>query len=129
MLIHCLAEATLTEREYFGHLEMRVSRELAGMRQRELRELWCDGFIPDDFNVVGNRCRITGSVWVAFGQARQESWKFVLNLGGTRSRDEINWATMLPAEDVTGWLALDFNTKFMKVNPLGARADGESAAR
>ena len=50
------------EHEYFGHLEMRVSRELAGMRQKELRYLWCDGFIPDEFRVVGRRCHIAGSV-------------------------------------------------------------------
>ena len=45
------------------------------MRQRELRSLWCDGFIADAFEVVGERCRMTGQVWMAFGQERQELWK------------------------------------------------------
>jgi hypothetical protein len=65
---------------------------------------------------------------VAFGQEGQERWQFVLYLGPARPREEIDWAAMLPAEDVTGWLKLDFKTKFMKVNPLGAYADGEAAA-
>lgn len=86
---------------------MRVSRELAGMRRKELRELWCDGFIPEDFTVVGSRCRITGSVWIAYGQERQESWQFVLYLGAAQERDEISWSAMLPGEGVTGWLSLD----------------------
>jgi hypothetical protein len=129
MLVRYLAEATLTERDYFGHLEMRVSRELAGMRQRELQSLWCDGFIAEAFEVVGERCRMTGQVWMAFGQERQELWKFIVYLGPARSREEIDWTAMLPGEDVTGWLSLDFQTKFMKVNPFVAHLDGEPAAR
>jgi hypothetical protein len=127
--VRYLVEAALTERDYFGHLEMRVSRELAGMRQRELQSLWCDGFIADAFEVVGERCRMTGQVWMAFGRARQEPWNFVVYLGPARSRQEIDWAAMLPGEDVTGWLALDFDSKFMKVNPFVTHPDGEPAAR
>jgi hypothetical protein len=119
----------LTEREYFGHLEMRVSRELAGMRQRELQSLWCDGLIAEAFEIVGERCRMTGQVWMAFGQQRQQPWNFVVYLGPARSREEIDWAAMLPREDVTGWLSLDFQTKFMKVNPFAADSDSEPTAR
>lgn len=118
----------MTEPEYFGRLEMRVSRELAGMRRPELRDLWCDGFIPEAFAVVGRRCRVGGSVWLAFGRGRQECWQFVMYLGPSRPREAVDWAALLPAEDVTGWLSLDFGTKFMKVDPSGAYADGEPAA-
>ena len=121
------AEAALTERDYFGHLEMRVSRELAGMRQRDLRSWWCDGFIPEAFEVVGERCRVSGRVWMAFGQERQELWDFIVYLGQARPREQIEWMAMLPSEDVTGWLALDFETKFMKVDPFVAHADAEPA--
>ena len=108
---------------------MRVSGELAGMRQRELRSLWCDGFIPDVFEVVGQRCRISGEVWMAFDQERQELWDFVVYLGPARPREQIDWAALLPAEDLTGWLSLDFETKFMKVDPFVAHPDGEPTAR
>src|SRR3954454_4228033 len=99
---------------------MRVSRELSGMRQRELRGWWCDGFIPDVFEIVGQRCRIVGKVWMALGKERQERWDFMLHLGPAGPCEQIDWATMLPAEDWTGWLSLDSETKFMKVNPLVA---------
>jgi hypothetical protein len=119
----------VTESEFFDHLEMRVSRELEGMRQKELRALGCDGFIPEEFNVVARRCRISGRVWLAFGSQSQECWQFVVHLGGEHlCREEIEWSGLLPAGDVTGWLSLDFDTKFMKINPQGADADGEPAA-
>jgi hypothetical protein len=121
------AGAIMTEHEYFLNLEMRVTRELAGMRQKELTSLWCDGFIPAQFAIVGQRCRITGDVWLAFGQERQELWRFVVNLGRAVPRETINWAAMLPEEDVTGWLMLDFETKFMKISPHTAHHDGDSA--
>ena len=108
---------------------MRISRELAGMRQRDLQSWWCDGFIPDAFEVVGERCRMKGKVWMALGQERQELWNFAVSLGLARPREQIDWAALLPAEDVTGWLSLDFDTKFMKVNSFVAHPDGEPAAR
>ncbi|HEY0008680.1 MAG TPA: hypothetical protein VGB55_08155 [Tepidisphaeraceae bacterium] len=60
---------------------------------------------------------------------RPESWQFIVYLGGARQREKTDWPAMLPAEDVTGWLSLDFGTKFMKVNPLHVRIDGEPNAR
>src|SRR4051794_8272972 len=98
------------------------------MRDDRLRGLWCDGFIPEDFAVVGQRCRISGRAWMAFGQGRQESWRFILHLEPAASREAIDRAAMLPAEDVTGWLSLDFDTGFMKVDPRGAYADGKPPA-
>ena len=116
----------MTETDYFGRLEMRVCRELAGVRQQELRGMWCDGFIPEEFAVVGQRCRMTGRVWVAWGGRRQECWTFALLLGGrTLGRDRVDWPAVLPAEDRTGWLSLDFNTKFMTIRPSAQYADSK----
>jgi hypothetical protein len=114
----------MTESDYFRRLEMRVSRELAGMRAPEIQQWWCDGFIPDGFVVVGRRCRVRGNVWMASGP-RQELWDFVVHLGPERPRDQVEWVTLLPADDVTGWLSLDFATRFMKVDPTAARPDAE----
>jgi hypothetical protein len=68
-------------------------------------------------------------VWISFGNTNQERWQFVLYLGPARARESIDWAAMLPAEDVTGWLSLDFETKFMTVKPLEAHVDGEARAK
>lgn len=114
----------MTETDYFGRLEMRVCRELAGMHQTELQWMWCDGFIPEEFAVVGQRCRMTGRVWVAWGGRRQECWTFALLLGGeTLDRDCVDWAAMLPAGEFTGWLSLDFDNKSTTICPSAQYAD------
>ena len=53
----------------------------------------------------------------------------MVHLGKARPRDEIEWPALVPAEDVTGWLSLNFDTKFMKVNAFGAYSDDEASAR
>ena len=41
----------------------------------------------------------------------------------TLDRNRVDWAAMLPAEDYTGWLSLDFDTKFMTIRPSAQYAD------
>jgi hypothetical protein len=119
----------VSEKEFFRHLEMRVCTELSGMRDDTLRGLWCDGFIPDDFSVVDDRCRVTGLVWIAYSRKTQECWRFALLLGNeTVVRDQVQWETMMPGENVTGWLSLDFKTKFMKIDPFSSHPDREAHA-
>ena len=120
----------MTEAEFFIALEMRVTRELLGMRQKELTALWCDGFIPDHFVVVGKCCNITGRVWIGLGSKVQECWTFVLHLGGkTLVREEIDWPHFLPTPEITGWLSMGFNTKFMKMRPDAAYPDLEPSSQ
>ena len=115
----------MTEGDYFKHLEMRVCRELAGMREKSLWRLWCDGFIPEDFEVIGQRCRMSGRVWMGLGNRDQACWTFVLHLGAATPRESIDWASKLPGENATGWLRLDIETQFMKICPEDARPDGD----
>jgi hypothetical protein len=124
----------VTETEYFGHLEMRVSRELEGMRQPELRSALCDGFLPEEFVVTRSGSHVAGRVWMDPGKAagkgkcEQSLWNFVLLLGPRPvQRDEVKWSELLPAEDVTGWLFLDFDHRFMKIKLSAARPDPPAA--
>jgi hypothetical protein len=120
----------VTETEYFDRLEMRVSRELAGMRQRELCSWWCDGFLPEKFVVTRSGSHVAGRVWMDPGkrQGDQALWNFVLLLGPRPvDRDEVQWAEMVPAEDATGWLFLDFERQFMKVKLSAAYPDAPAA--
>ena len=118
----------MTETEYFDHLEMRVSRELADMRQRELSRWWCDGFLPEKFVVTRSGSHVGGRVWMDDGSGNQALWNFVLLLGpSTGGRGEVEWAELLPAEDATGWLFLDFERQFMKVKLSAAYADPSAA--
>ncbi len=117
----------MTEKEYFLRLEWRIGREMAGMRDPSLRHYWCDGLVPDQFAVSGDKCRITGLAY--FGESGQELWSFVVLLGSeTTVREKVDWKSLLPGENMTGWLALDFEKKLIKVNPFRARADDEGAS-
>ncbi len=119
----------LTKNGYFGQLEMRLSREFRGMREPELRGWWCDGFNPEKFVATGKGCHVSGTVWLDSGKA-QTLWNFVVLLGPSVKRiDEVKWAEMVPAEDVTGWLFLDFERKFMKIKAYAGVRDPDPAAR
>jgi hypothetical protein len=129
IVIRYVAEELVTEHEYFGHLEMRVSRELAGMRDQRLRGLWCDGFVRENFVISPGGSHVAGRVWIADGQRGQALWNFVLLLGRSRvPREQVNWAALLLEEEVTGWLYLDFEQKFVKVKLSAAHPDGTLAA-
>ena len=119
----------MTEAEYFGHLEMRVSRELEGMRRKELRAVWCDGFLPEKFVVTGKGSHVAGRAWIDDGRSSQSLWNFVLLLGPSRvERAAVKWAELLPAEDATGWLYLDFERQFLKIKLSAAYPDPSPAA-
>ena len=115
--------APMDEADYWARLEYRVSREFAGMAERRLRSLWCEGFIPQQYLFSEPTPRIVGRAWIGGGPAQHE-WEFTLFLPPeTRSRDEIEWAALLPAEDVTRWLALDLAARRIQIKPLAAVRD------
>jgi hypothetical protein len=119
----------VTEDQYFGHLERRVSRELAGMPQKEIRGMWCDGFLPDRFVATGRGSHVAGRAWMDDGHGNQSLWNFVLLLGPLPvERAAVNWSEHLPAENSTGWLYLDFERQFLKIKLSAAYHDGNSTA-
>ncbi|HZY90567.1 MAG TPA: hypothetical protein VFE78_37440 [Gemmataceae bacterium] len=113
----------MDEGDYWAGLEYRVCRELAGMKDWGLRHLWCDGFIPEQYRRSGPEPRITGRAWVCYG-ARQDEWKFTLFLPClVGSREEIDWVSLLPPENVTRWLALDQADQHIQIEPSAAVPD------
>lgn len=111
------------EREYWGHLEYRICREFAGMQDWNLRHYWCDGLIPERYHLGDPETRITGYAWIVFGQ-RQEEWEFTLFLPSpVASRDEVDWASLLPPENVTRWMAFDRGTKRIQIELAAAVSD------
>jgi hypothetical protein len=68
--------------------------------------------------------RLLGSAWICRGD-EQEEWNVELLLPRAfHSRDEIPWAELLPAEDVTRWLAVDRSKKLLQIEPGTAMPDG-----
>src|SRR5687768_15690598 len=119
----------MTEADYFEHLERRVSRELAGMRQRELRSISYAGFRLEKIVVTESGSHVAGRVWMDDGSGDQTLWNFVLLLGPTPvERDAVRWGECLPGEDTTGWLYLDFDRQFLKIKLSAAHAERSSGA-
>jgi len=113
----------MDEARYWLSLEFRVSDELAQMSQNHLRYLWCDGFTPQQYLLTGPEPHIKGLAWICNGP-RQDEWEFVLFLPHpVGSQGEIDWASMLPPENVTRWLALDQHRKRIEIEPGAAVLD------
>jgi hypothetical protein len=111
------------EAHYWGALEFRISREFAGMPERHMQYLWCDGLLPAHFLLDDPTPRIIGQAWICNGP-RQAEWEFTLFLPkSVGSRAEIDWAALLPAENVTWWLALDPEGKRLQIEPAAAVAE------
>lgn len=111
----------MDEVTFWTALEYRVCREFAGMSDNRLRHLWCDGFIPGEYRLDDHTPRITGRAWI--GDELQESeWEFTLLLPVLfRSRDEINWASLLPPEEETRWLSVDEAGRRIEIEPRRVR--------
>jgi hypothetical protein len=110
----------LNEDEFWKQLEFRVSEEFAGMAEARLRYLWCDGFVPDDYRLEGGMPEVRGMAWIG---GRQEVWEFTLRMPRAITDPEsLDWSTLLPPEDVTGWLAPDPARQVLIIEP-GAAAD------
>lgn len=113
----------MDEAEYWSSLEYRVCREFDGIEQCRALRLWCDGFIPFQYELDGELPSIRGVAWICPGQDQQR-WEFTLRLNQQpASREDIVWDALLPAEGVTQWLALDFRAKHIEMVPGEAVAD------
>jgi hypothetical protein len=93
------------------------------MPDRALRSYWCDGFIPESYELTATTPRISGRAWICKGRT-QEEWRFALFLSGpVESRGSINWAAHLPPDNVTRWIAFDEKAKLLKIEPSAAVPD------
>lgn len=113
----------MIERDYWVGLEFRVCRELAGMPEHNFRFLWCDGFVPTRYLLEAPSPRIEGRAWICNGP-RQDEWDFTLILSQPAdSSSEIDWASLLPPDDVTEWMDIDLVRKHIEMNPMVAVAE------
>lgn len=119
----------MTETDFWLSLEFRLCGEFMGMPTKQLRRYWCDGIYPTQYLLDGPAPRITGRLWLCEGQRRQEEWDFTLLLPHpVASREEINWAVLLPPDNVTRWLSLDRQRKSIEMEPAVAVPDLPPAA-
>jgi hypothetical protein len=113
----------MSEADFWASLEFRLCHEFAGLPERRYQYFWCDGFIPSEYVLDGPSPRITGRCWICNGP-RQAEWDFALLLPGpVGSREEIDWASLLPPWNVTRWMAFDEGRRYIEIEPAVAVPD------
>ena len=113
----------MEEKEYWSALEYRLGDEFRGMTEGNLSEYWCDGIFGELYLVNEPRPRILGPVWLA-DRRNYGQWRFELLLPHrVRSKAHIDWEALMPADDVTRWLAVDKERRFIQIEPAAAVAD------
>lgn len=46
------------ERDFWSRLEFRIGAEFSGFAHRRLHYYWCDGLMPDEYDLAGTEPRI-----------------------------------------------------------------------
>jgi hypothetical protein len=111
------------EADFWVALEFRLCGEFAGLPQRRYQYFWCDGLIPSKYLLHGDSPRITGRCWIGNGPGQAE-WAFALLLPrGFGSRDEIDWASLLPPPNATRWMAFDEARQYIEIEPAAGVPD------
>jgi hypothetical protein len=110
------------EHEFWTRLEHRICAEFTGFADPQLRYYWCDGLVPEDYDLAGAEPRIRGVAWC--GQNGQEQWQFTLVTGQRPTpREHIDWPALLPGDHRTGWLTPDPQNKTLRIDPLSGHHD------
>jgi hypothetical protein len=113
----------MNEDHFWGSLEFRICREFKGMPTGKLQRMWCDGLVPKQYFVSGRRPRIIGTAWICGGTDQRE-WEFILRLPSRiNSREEIDWSSLLPPENVTRWISIDEERGRIQIEPAAAIPD------
>jgi hypothetical protein len=108
---------------FWVHLEFRLCHEFSGLSERRYRYFWCDGIDPEQYVLNGPSPRVIGTACICNGQ-QQALWEFALLLPRpSPSRELIDWASLLPADDVTRWMSFDENKRYIEIDPAAATPD------
>ena len=116
----------LDEATYWTLLMFRLCGEFAGIEDCKRLGLWCDGLVPDAYDLAETPACIRGVAWIGYdlGRGSQEEWRFTLVLDGApKSPQAIEWSTQLPPDDVTRWMVLDFDQRVVEIEPAAAVSD------
>jgi len=110
------------EKNFWVALEFRICAEFAGFEDKGLRSHWCDGLIPEHYDLQAEEPGVRGTAFC--GQSGQERWRFVLLIGSSaNSPAEVDWSSLLPPEDVTGWLSPHRHERTLIIDPHSAYPD------
>lgn len=113
----------MDEKSFWLALEFRIGDEFAGLPERRYQCFWCDGFIPSEYQLNAPMPRIRGKAFICNGNA-QDEWDFALLLSRPfGSREEVDWASLLPPTGVTRWIAFNEERRYIEIEPAVAVPD------
>lgn len=113
----------MEESDFWTRLEHRICDEFAGFENSNIRFYWCDGLVPEEYDLHSEEPCIRGRAWC--GQSGQEHWQFTLVVGRTiGSQGEIDWSALIPDRSLTGWLTPDPEKKALTIDPLSGYSEG-----
>ena len=114
----------MTESEFWGRLEYSISHQLEVMAKGREHYLWCDGIGPGEFYLMDARPRITGRACIVHDQEKYETWGYTLLLPQQyESRDEIDWAALLPSDDRGHWVSVDMSNRHITLDLASGLSD------
>ncbi|MBX3359659.1 MAG: hypothetical protein KF745_14665 [Phycisphaeraceae bacterium] len=114
----------MTESQFWVHLEFRLCREFQGLPERRYQYFWCDGIDPEQYTLDAPSPRISGRATICNGPMQSWTWTFVLLLPRpVSSRDAIEWASLLPPENMTCWMSFDEDKQSLEIDPSVAKPD------
>ena len=112
----------MTEHEFWQRLELRICTKFEGFVDSHLRHYWCDGLVPEDYQLTASEPHIDGLVYC--GQSGGERWRFTLQFSQqVTSPDEIDWSALLPSDRLTGWLTPDPESRTLRIAPQAGYDD------
>ncbi len=110
----------MTEDDFWSDLEFQICRELRGMEDEVLSNMWCDGLSRDFIQTLNSTNNIEGTIWI--GRDGQTEMRFTMSLPRNVSTiKDINWSQLLPSEEMTEWLAIDVKSKLVTIDLFNAK--------
>ncbi|MEV4312149.1 hypothetical protein [Actinocrispum sp. NPDC049592] len=98
-----------------------MGEELFKSEDARRHGMWCDGFVPEVYDLDSPLPCVRGRAWIGYGPSKQDPYEFTLILPrGLRSKDDIDWAALMPADDMTGWLTYSREWKTLVIYPAAA---------
>ena len=85
--------------------------------------MWCDGLMPESEERRDDSLVILGLAWIEGGvpgikqQPYDSEWRFLMWLPeSVKSTNVVSWKTLIPPENIHGWLRIDPNERLLEVD-------------
>ena len=78
----------IDNRDFWTQLEFDASRQLETSEDKNLRQFWVDGFLPETFTSTRQGMKVEGIVWIGKGGRDQFQYRFSASLPREMTRGQ-----------------------------------------